>query len=453
MMRAQDCVFQEAPGSEQRLSELQAQIDRLTIALQLRRDGQDPVPSAEERLARFADQCAGVLDQWSTITQRHARAVQTLEQQVSSFTAAQAQLHDESADRFLVLERMVAQEWAAARRALLALPVSRDQAAELTEACLSAASPALDLTSPGDEDLFQQFAPVLGEEAPVLDAALRPSSIQPASSTPASKAPEPEHITEIAPTADAPVARLIDAPAPAGVDAAALRSEFIALHEGLLSALRKSDARVARLTKDDRRVTRRLSVVIVLLIAVLAVGSWWVATLQQQIGAALTTLQNVEQQSTRATAQAAAASEQLAAAKIDAERLAAAARAASATTDTMGAVLAAPDLGRYGLTAVEGSHASAQLLWSRARGFVLSAVRLPAAAGGTTYQVWLFSNDTAVSAGTFDADAAGRATLVGDTAPRVPVPVTGVAITIEPAGGSASPSDRVVARYVPPAPR
>jgi anti-sigma-K factor RskA len=71
---------------------------------------------------------------------------------------------------------------------------------------------------------------------------------------------------------------------------------------------------------------------------------------------------------------------------------------------------------------------------------VLSASRLPPTPEGSVYQVWLLCDGPAVSAGTGAADAQGRMTLSIDTLPTISRPVTGVSVTIEPAGGSPAPS-------------
>jgi hypothetical protein len=203
--------------------------------------------------------------------------------------------------------------------------------------------------------------------------------------------------------------------------------------------------------EEQRRVTRRLTLIIALLVSVLAGGAWWALALQRQVVATGVRLADLEQQSSRASQ---AASDELAATKAELQRVEASARGVSAATETMGAVLAAPDLTRYGLTAVDGSSASAQLLWSRSRGLVFSAARLGMLYPESTYQVWLLNDGPAVSAGVLTRDPSGRATLVTDTPPRVPGPVLGVSITIEPIAGSLVPSDRVVAinRIVRPTP-
>ena len=109
------------------------------------------------------------------------------------------------------------------------------------------------------------------------------------------------------------------------------------------------------------------------------------------------------------------------------------------------AVLAAPDLVRYGLTSVDSAPVTAQLLWSRSRGLALSAARLPPLPPDSAYQVWLLTGVESVSAGLLVPDDAGRATIVTDSPPSVPRPVVGVSITVEPAGGSAAPSEHIVA--------
>jgi hypothetical protein len=108
-------------------------------------------------------------------------------------------------------------------------------------------------------------------------------------------------------------------------------------------------------------------------------------------------------------------------------------------------VLAASDLIRFNLVGGPATaRFSGQLLWSRARGLVFSASRMPAPPAGSTYQIWLRTATLPVSVGTFVPDASGRATVAIDTAPSVPRPVTGVTVTLEPEPGGAAPSGPVV---------
>jgi hypothetical protein len=142
------------------------------------------------------------------------------------------------------------------------------------------------------------------------------------------------------------------------------------------------------------------------------------------------------------------ANREVAAARQDADRQIAEARQLAQRAETVGVILTAPDLIRFNLTSADAVGPSAQLLWSRTRGLVLSGSRLPAAPPESTYQLWLVTNTQSVGAGLFVPDDAGRATLVSGAPPRVPGPVVGAAVTIEPSGGRATPSGRtLLARF------
>jgi anti-sigma-K factor RskA len=142
------------------------------------------------------------------------------------------------------------------------------------------------------------------------------------------------------------------------------------------------------------------------------------------------------------------ANREVVAARQDADRQIAEARQLAQRAETVGVILTAPDLIRFNLTSAETNGSSAQLLWSRTRGLVLSGSRLPAAPPESTYQLWLVTSTQSVGAGLFVPDDAGRATLVVDAPPRVPGPVVGAAVTIEPSGGRPTPSGRtLLARF------
>jgi len=473
-------VFQEAPGLEQRLAELQAQIDRLTVALQLWRDAQERSTPADQRLRSVADDAADVLAQWDMLNNRHVRAVELFEQQVAAFGAIESRLHQESAERFETLHRMVQQEWAALRRPLQLEPsgARRDQAVELTHACVAAAasfpvaSPEEGTSPAGELELHRQLAAVVST-AFVDDAelatpfgAVAPMPVAAAStgSADASADSDVPLSVDASPSLEAPRALLPepapdDAPVEGGIseeylssaEVAALRSEMSSRLADIHVLLREAEARVTDLSDGSHRVKRWLAVVVIVLFSVVAVGAWWVSTLQQQVDATRVRLATIEEASART---AALAAEQLTTMRRDADAAAAAARGATVRAEVMSAVLAAPDLARYGLAGVDGSPASAQLLWSRSRGFVLSAARLPSPPPASTYQVWLLTTGAPVSAGLLVPDAAGVASIIADAPPRITRRLQGVSITIEPAGGSAAPSERVVAlnRVLPSTP-
>src|SRR5260221_5369477 len=55
-------VDQQAPELEQRLSELQAQVDRLNLSLHLWRQTQDDPKPMDRRHAQLTERCAEILD-------------------------------------------------------------------------------------------------------------------------------------------------------------------------------------------------------------------------------------------------------------------------------------------------------------------------------------------------------------------------------------------------------
>jgi hypothetical protein len=100
-------------------------------------------------------------------------------------------------------------------------------------------------------------------------------------------------------------------------------------------------------------------------------------------------------------------------------------------------VLAAPDLVRFSLPGAAGApKSSAQVLWSRTRGVVLSGSQLPAPPAGARYQLWLLTRTQPVDAGSFVPDGNGGVTWATDTLPDRGMTVTGAAVTLEPSTGA-----------------
>ena len=114
-------------------------------------------------------------------------------------------------------------------------------------------------------------------------------------------------------------------------------------------------------------------------------------------------------------------------------------RVSSELQSAMG-VLAAPDLVRIDLAGQPTAPtASARALWSRARGMVFTASNLPPLPEGRVYQVWVVTGQAPVSAGLLMPDPAGGGSTFFSTSPDIPPP-TGVAVTLEPAGGLPAPT-------------
>jgi hypothetical protein len=174
--------------------------------------------------------------------------------------------------------------------------------------------------------------------------------------------------------------------------------------------------------------------------------AWW---FQHQANAASERLVEVERQ---ARVAAEAANQQMAQTREAAAKQIQEARETALRAQTTSDVLAAPDLVRFNLVGgTPGARYSGQMLWSRSRGVVFSATRLPRPPANSTYQLWLMTGAGAVSAGTFAPDASGRATMVAE-APRVAGPMVGVAVTLERAGGGSSPSGELVLARAPQPP-
>jgi hypothetical protein len=232
-------------------------------------------------------------------------------------------------------------------------------------------------------------------------------------------------------------------------DLARLRADTTERFAELTRIVRDLEASAAAQERRHRRSLRLLVANAIALLLVVGLGGWWMLSLRRDLSEATAQLAQAERQSADA---AAAASASLAAVKADAAGAAERARQARTSVDNVAAILGAPDLVRYAVPAAGDSRASAQLLWSRTRGVVLSALGLAPLPAGASYHLWLLADTGAVSAGQVVADPAGRATLVLGTAPRVPAPVTGGAITIEAEPAASVPSGQVVARTRPPAP-
>jgi anti-sigma-K factor RskA len=117
----------------------------------------------------------------------------------------------------------------------------------------------------------------------------------------------------------------------------------------------------------------------------------------------------------------------------------------AAKADRMLEILAAPDARRLDLAGRRGAPAATgQALWSRSRGVIISAVRVPPAPSGEVYQVWLTMSSGPVSLGFAAPDAQGRVGAAFDLPATVAGTVAGFHVSREPAGGSTRPQGQPV---------
>jgi len=86
--------------------------------------------------------------------------------------------------------------------------------------------------------------------------------------------------------------------------------------------------------------------------------------------------------------------------------------------------------------------ASGRVVWHEQAGGRLYVSGLPPAPAGKTYELWTIAGPAPRPAGTFDVDAAGRASR--PVAPAEGGPVKVFAVTLEPAGGVPAPTGPMV---------
>lgn len=456
----------QASELEQRLVHLETHIDRLNLTLQQWRDAQDHVQPMERRLSHLTDQCADILKQWATTGERYAHAVGELESRLTGWNEIETRLQRDASWRFQALERTIENEWASLRR-LHEEPARqlREQAESLTEICVTTAGSAQtgleraearlaaletelhrrmgelsrDVQTAIGELRHRTGGPALrGAAAPWpledvtrLHQELRESGAIRTTFESGGDAVVADHPLSIAPRLASSV---IDATAPAAHEPAAIDPD---------PTESTSDADRAAAAASRRQFDVKWYAAV----AVLAVGFLTAAAIAlifyRQADTAAARAAEARQDAERA---AAAATQRIETARQDAAQQIAQARdtvsKAQVTTD----VLAAPDLVRFNLTSgdTKGARSSAQLLWSRSRGMVFSASRLPTPPPGGTYQIWLLTAGAPVSAGTVVPDASGRVTAATDTPPAVPQPIVGVRVTLEQTPGGAAPSGSVV---------
>jgi type II secretory pathway pseudopilin PulG len=395
--RPRQQVAPEVLDLERRFSELQSQIDRLTMALHLWRENQDHLQPLESRLAQLTDRCSEIVDHWEETGERQAQAIGQLEQRMTALNAAEAAAGVTALSGFDRAEaRLVGLETSLHRRL-----------AELSDQVQSA---------------LTEFRSVYGRP---------PSTPGAATSWPLDGVVRLHNQLRQSGAATEPAHQTVRAEArpqlPEPPNAASERMETIE------RTLAEGRTEIRRAAERTNRTGRLAWGAVVLIALVTGLAGVLFGSLQRQVGAARRETETVTQ----------TANEQIAAARQEAAQQIAEARATALTAQTISNVLAAPDLIRFSLVGTN-SPARAQISWSRTRGFVVSGSRLPVPSPGSTYQVWFLTPAAAVSAGTFVPNPTGTFSLATDALPRVPRPIGGASVTIEPSAGSEFPTGPVV---------
>jgi chemotaxis protein histidine kinase CheA len=444
---------------EQRLIELEAQISRLAVTLLRSRETEDREP-LEQRLAELTDQCSGILKQCAATSERYAQAVGELETRLTGWNDIESRLQRDAAWRFQTLERTVGREWASLRL-LHEEPARqlREQAESLTEICVNTAGSAQTGIERAEarlatleHDLHRKIDHLSHDLHAVL-AELRQHGV-PAVRTPATAWPLDEvtrlhdELREGAATdrsgpdvldgrlVASPSSRTLPPPAPLFQGSSSETSGGTASEPPDLA--RDDIGELAASERFGWKWYAAGAALAVVLIAV-AVAGW---TSYRRATLAVERASEAQQQAER---NAIAANERSEAARQDAAAQVTRARDAAAKAQVTSDVLAASDLVRFNMVGSDPSvRTLAQLLWSRSRGMVFSASRMPQPPQGSAYQIWLLTAAAPISLGTVVPDASGRVTLATDSPPDVPRPVVGVRVTLEPASGVQAPSGPTV---------
>ncbi|HEX3645686.1 MAG TPA: anti-sigma factor [Vicinamibacterales bacterium] len=455
-------MLPQTAGLEQRLVDLEAQISRLTATLLHSHDADDDREPMERRLAELTDQVAVILKQWTATGERYAQAVGELETRLTGWNEIETRLQRDAAGRFQGLERTIGREWASLRL-LHEEPARqlREQAENLTEICVNTAGSAQTGIERAEarlaaleHDLHRKIDHLSRDLHEVL-AELRhhggPPSRTPASAWPLDEVTRLHHELREGAAADDPrpgvlEGRLVEGSARRSGPPAA--SPFLE-STGETQVTTRADQPEAerdhdigqRAPADRFRSTWYAAAVAALVIAMSVVGGLgW--SFYRRANLAVERASEAQQRAERI---AAAANERIEATRQDAAAQVTKARDAASKAQVTSDVLAASDLVRFNLVGSDPAvRTLAQLLWSRSRGMVFSASRMPQPPQGAIYQVWLLTAAAPISLGTIAPDASGRVTLATDTPPDAPRPIVGVRVTLEPAPGRAEPSGPVV---------
>jgi hypothetical protein len=422
----------------------------------------------EQRLTELTDRYAEILRRWTETDQRHAHALNEVEERLREWGAIEGRLQQDSIQRLRELEHTIEHEWLALRR-IQDEPVQqlRDQAAALSDLATRAFERADARFAALETDMHERLGQLSRDMQAALAELRREGGATPQLPA-AAAAPFPLAgvlrihdelreaeesgpalpVHDISPTAVEPAPTTIDAlrqlPAPASALADRVDSLERAVTSGSQDA--RDTATLAERLRRDWRVALAVGAVLVAVAG--GLGLWMLQTINARLNDAATRVAAAERQAQSASS---AAARDIAAARADAERQISDARQAAAQAQLVSSILAAPDLLRFNLVGTSGGdRATAQVLWSRSRGLVFSASRLAAAAAGSNYQLWMQTANGPVSLGAFVPDEAGRAALTIDNPPALAAPVTAAIVTLESEGTHTAPTGpTVLARALP----
>jgi hypothetical protein len=404
---------------EQRLAELQSQLERLS------NEAEHKPVAIEERLTAMSARYDEYLTRWGSTVERHTRAVAELEGHIRSWKDAGTRITEDTAERFQKLETIIEHEWVALRN-IHEQPVHelRQQAAALTEMCVATASAAQAGFDRAETRLVAfeaEFHRSMGELTREVQTAIAAVASRPDTQMArleGSNGPWSfEDVTRLH-SQLRERATVADAPGPQPLPAIALTAGSVA-------------PAPPRTRADERRARwGRVAAALIVLAAFGAMLEW---RLQGQLRADAERVRQTELQSQNAIADAA---RQAAAVREEAAREISKTHEIADRAERVSEVMASADLVRYSLAGASAAPAaSGRAMWSRSRGLVLSATRLPPPPPRGSHQVWLLTRGAPVKAGAVNPEGDGTVTFVEEP-PNVARAVVGILVTAEraPAG-------------------
>ena len=444
-MTKQISVEQQESDLDRRISEIQVQLERLNAAVAQPAENRQPLALIETRVWSLTQQFAEILDQWTLSDLRHTRAIGEMEARLKDLESLKVRVEHNAEDHLRNLERKVSDEWTALQQ-MLEQPIKQlqEHAASLRETSVATAGTALSGLERAETrlatiqaDLSERMSQ-LSREVQATLAEVRGGLSRPVQAS--------------ANTANWPLDQVMrlhnELRGSEGEDRNPVESvpRRIDSVQDVVTADKEPVGEMPDHANRGRRMVWIAAVVV--LVVGLIISAAFALRLQRQFEAAAAKITEAEQ---RARSTRTAADRQIAESQQEAERRIVEANETALRAQMVSEVLAAPDLVRYGLSGGDSAPtARGQLLWSRSRGIVLSASRVPKAPSGSTYQLWLLTPSGATHAASTDADVEGRLSLATDKVPSVPRPVIGVALTMEPTSGGPVPSGPTVLSYLAP---
>jgi Anti-sigma-K factor rskA len=438
-------VDEQEPDLKRRVSEIQAQLDRLSTVVE------HPAEGRESQLLLLTQQCAEILDRWTLTELRHTRAIGEMEARLNDWERFETRVEQNTHELLHELERKIEQEWLALRH-MLEEPVRQIQehSASLRETSVATAGSALVGLERAEARLATIHADVsdrmsqLSRDVQAVVAELRAGPPRSGPPVPAdvpswplnqvmrlhNELRETEGDGGYQPGDRAPTTITLVP------EAAASLSHRI---ESVEQAVTTGEEIVRETFERAEHKRRSASRTVLALLAIgFVIATAFAVRLQRQIEVAAARINAAEQEGEVARA---IADRQIAESHKDAERQVAEAKETALKAQFVSEVLAASDLARYALYGGETAPmARGQVLWSRSRGFVFSGSNVPQVPPDSTYQLWLLTTGGAVSVAEVKPDTKGRISVVIDPPPIVPRPVVNVVLTLEPQGGRPTPS-------------